>query len=65
MTTVTLSYQADQNIEQTLKALQGYGIMALELIQNADDAHGTTLRWMSARMVIDRYGMMRPSLCAG
>ncbi|MEQ8599908.1 MAG: DUF3883 domain-containing protein [Devosia sp.] len=26
------------NIEQALKGLQGYGIMALELIQNADDA---------------------------
>lgn len=41
-----LSYEADLcgNIEQALKALQGYGIMALELIQNADDARATTLR---------------------
>lgn len=41
-----LSYEADLcgNIEQALKALQGYGIMALELIQNADDAKATTLR---------------------
>ncbi|MFC7498467.1 protein NO VEIN domain-containing protein [Enterovirga sp. GCM10030262] len=41
-----LSYEADLcgNIEQALKALQGYGIMALELIQNADDAGATTLR---------------------
>ncbi len=36
----TLDYEADLcgNIEQALKGLQGYGIMALELIQNADDA---------------------------
>jgi hypothetical protein len=35
-----LNYDADLcgNIEQALKGLQGYGIMALELIQNADDA---------------------------
>lgn len=41
-----LSYEADLcgNIEQALKALQGYGIMALELIQNADDAKATILR---------------------
>ena len=41
-----LSYEADLcgNIEQALKALQGYGIMALELIQNADDAGAATLR---------------------
>lgn len=31
------------NIEQALKGLQGYGIMALELIQNADDAGATDL----------------------
>nr|CAD6615749.1 hypothetical protein RTCK_02929 [Rhizobium sp. TCK] len=31
------------NIEQALKGLQGYGIMALELIQNADDARATNL----------------------
>lgn len=31
------------NIEQALKGLQGYGIMALELIQNADDAGATNL----------------------
>ncbi|MBO6538004.1 MAG: DUF3883 domain-containing protein [Rhizobiaceae bacterium] len=44
-TPVTLNYLADLcgNIEQALKALQGYGVMALELIQNADDAHATTL----------------------
>ncbi len=37
---VDLDYEADLcgNIEQALKALQGYGVMALELIQNADDA---------------------------
>ena len=36
----TLTYDADLcgNIEQALKGLQGYGIMALEIIQNADDA---------------------------
>ena len=41
-----LSYEADLcgNIEQALKALQGYGIMALELIQNADDAGAGLLR---------------------
>lgn len=40
-----LDYEADLcgNIEQALKALQGYGIMALELIQNADDAGARTL----------------------
>lgn len=39
-----LDYEADLcgNIEQALKALQGYGIMALELIQNADDACADT-----------------------
>lgn len=31
------------NIEQALKGLLGYGIMALELIQNADDAGATNL----------------------
>jgi hypothetical protein len=42
---ITLAYEADLcgNIEQALKALQGYGLMALELIQNADDAKATTL----------------------
>lgn len=42
---VTLNYEADLcgNIEQALKGLQGYGIMALELIQNADDAHAKVL----------------------
>ena len=37
---VTIRYRANLlgNIEQALKGLQGYGIMALELIQNADDA---------------------------
>ena len=41
----TLDYEADLcgNIEQALKGLQGYGIMALELIQNADDASASTL----------------------
>ena len=39
-TSVTLPYRANLlgNIEQALKGLQGYAIMALELIQNADDA---------------------------
>ncbi|WP_417688996.1 DUF3883 domain-containing protein [Roseibium sp.] len=43
--TTSLAYEADLcgNIEQALKALQGYGVMALELIQNADDAHAKTL----------------------
>jgi hypothetical protein len=41
----TLDYEADLcgNIEQALKGLQGYGIMALELIQNADDAGASEL----------------------
>ena len=36
----SMRYKADLcvTISQSLKALQGYGIMALELIQNADDA---------------------------
>jgi hypothetical protein len=40
-----LDYEAELcgTIEQALKALHGYGIMALELIQNADDAGATTL----------------------
>jgi hypothetical protein len=44
-TITTLDYEADLcgNIEQALKGLQGYGIMALELIQNADDAGATEL----------------------
>ena len=42
---VTIPYRANLlgNIEQALKGLQGYGIMALELIQNADDAGATSL----------------------
>lgn len=40
-----LTYRANLlgNIESSLKALQGYGIMALELIQNADDAGAKSL----------------------
>jgi len=47
--TSTLDYEADLcgNIEQALKGLQGYGIMALELIQNADDARASTLTFDS------------------
>ena len=47
--TSTLEYEADLcgNIEQALKGLQGYGIMALELIQNADDAHASILTFDS------------------
>ncbi|PWW03826.1 uncharacterized protein DUF3883 [Hoeflea marina] len=42
---VTIPYRANLlgNIEQALKGLQGYGIMALELIQNADDAGANSL----------------------
>lgn len=42
---VTIPYRANLlgNIEQALKGLQGYGIMALELIQNADDAGARSL----------------------
>jgi hypothetical protein len=42
---VSLSYEADLcgTIEQALKGLQGYGHMALELIQNADDARANVL----------------------
>lgn len=41
----TIPYRANLlgNIEQALKGLQGYGIMALELIQNADDAGAPNL----------------------
>ena len=48
---VRLSYEADLcgNIEQALKGLQGYGIMALELIQNADDAGALTFRFDARR----------------
>jgi hypothetical protein len=49
--TTMLDYEADLcgNIEQALKGLQGYGIMALELIQNADDAGAATLIFDSCR----------------
>jgi hypothetical protein len=42
---VTLVYEADLlgNIQQALAGLQGFGVMALELIQNADDAGAATL----------------------
>jgi hypothetical protein len=42
---VTLAYEADLlgNIQQALAGLQGFGIMALELIQNADDAGASSL----------------------
>lgn len=42
---VTIPYRANLlgNIEQAPKGLQGYGIMALELIQNADDAGAKSL----------------------
>ncbi len=42
---VTLSYEADLlgNIQQALAGLQGFGVMALELIQNADDAGADNL----------------------
>jgi hypothetical protein len=42
---VTLAYEADLlgNIQQALAGLQGFGVMALELIQNADDAGAATL----------------------
>lgn len=41
----SIPYDADLlgNISQSLKALQGYDIMALELIQNADDAGASRL----------------------
>ena len=44
---VTIPYRANLlgNIEQALKGLQGYGIMALELIQNADDAGSKRLHF--------------------
>lgn len=44
---VTIPYRANLlgNIEQALKGLQGYGIMALELIQNADDAGSKQLQF--------------------
>ncbi|MER9102661.1 DUF3883 domain-containing protein [Mesorhizobium sp. M0848] len=42
---ITLNYEADLlgNIQQALAGLQGFGIMALELIQNADDAGADSL----------------------
>ncbi len=44
---VTLSYEADLlgNIQQALAGLQGFGVMALELIQNADDAGASLLQF--------------------
>ena len=42
---VSLVYEADLlgNIQQALAGLQGFGVMALELIQNADDAGASSL----------------------
>ena len=42
---ITLTYEADLlgNIQQALAGLQGFGVMALELIQNADDAGADNL----------------------
>ncbi len=42
---VNLAYEADLlgNIQQALAGLQGFGIMALELMQNADDAGASSL----------------------
>lgn len=44
---VTQRYEADLlgNIQQALAGLQGFDIMALELIQNADDAGAATMRF--------------------
>lgn len=44
---VTQRYEADLlgNIQQALAGLQGFDIMALELIQNADDAGAETMRF--------------------
>ena len=42
---VSLAYEADLlgNIQQALAGLQGFGVMAMELIQNADDAGAASL----------------------
>ena len=42
---VELRYEADLlgNIQQALTGLQGFDVMALELIQNADDAGAVSL----------------------
>ena len=42
---IDLSYEADLlgNIQQALSGLQGFDVMALELIQNADDAGADTM----------------------
>lgn len=42
---VSLAYEADLlgNIQQALAGLQGFGVMALEIIQNADDAGALSL----------------------
>ena len=42
---INLSYEADLlgNIQQALAGLQGFDVMALELIQNADDAGAKAL----------------------
>ena len=46
----TLVYEADLlgNIQQALAGLQGFGVMALELIQNADDAGAAGVLEVSA-----------------
>lgn len=57
---VTIPYRANLlgNIEQALKGLQGYGIMALELIQNADDASAKVLSFDvgDASLVVENDG---------
>ena len=42
---IELAYEADLlgNIQQALAGLQGFDVMAFELIQNADDAGATSL----------------------
>src|SRR5580704_7272860 len=44
---LTIAYEADLlgNIHQVLAGLQGYETMALELLQNADDAGATRIRF--------------------
>lgn len=62
---VTLFYQADLlgNIQQALAGLQGFGVMALELIQNADDAGAATVVFDVTAAALAVYNSAAFSTC--
>ncbi|MBB4836977.1 hypothetical protein HNP52_000028 [Sphingomonas kyeonggiensis] len=62
---IRLNYEADLlgNIQQALAGLQGFGVMALELIQNADDAGAGTLRFDVCDTALFVYNSAEFSTC--